>query len=82
MFWVFKLSFVVDIFGFFWLGNFFGYSLKKLANFFSYHLVPLTSTEKAKLKKNIENVLMFKMSIDQINFNYKISSTCFSNSLS
>ncbi len=34
MFWAFKLSFVVNILAFFWLGNFLGYSLKSLANFF------------------------------------------------
>jgi hypothetical protein len=34
MFWVFKLSFVIDILAFFWLGNFLGYSLKNLAIFF------------------------------------------------
>ncbi len=33
MFWAFKLSFVVDLLNFFWLGNFLGYFLKKLAIF-------------------------------------------------
>jgi hypothetical protein len=39
MFWVFKLSFVVDSFAFFDLATFLGYSLKDLA-FFN-HLVTL-----------------------------------------
>jgi hypothetical protein len=41
MFLVFKMSFVVDIFAFFLLGYFLGYSLESLAIFFSYHLVTL-----------------------------------------
>ncbi len=41
MFLVFKMSFVEDIFAFFWLGNFLGYSLKKFGIFCSYHLVTL-----------------------------------------
>ncbi len=46
MFWVFKLRFVVDIFGLFWLGNFLGYSLKNLAIFFSNRLVTLNAEKK------------------------------------
>jgi hypothetical protein len=34
MFWVFKMSFDVDIFAFFGLGDFFGYSLKIFGKFF------------------------------------------------
>jgi hypothetical protein len=34
MFWVFKLSFVVDILALFGLGDFLGYSLKNSAIFF------------------------------------------------
>jgi len=45
MFGVFKLSFVVDILAFFWLCNFLGYSLKKLENCFSYHLVTLCANK-------------------------------------
>jgi hypothetical protein len=45
MFWVFKLSFVVDILAFFDLATFLGYSLKNLADFFSYHLVTLVFTK-------------------------------------
>jgi hypothetical protein len=43
MFWVFKLSFVVDILAFFDLATFFGYSLKNWVNYFSYHLVTLVA---------------------------------------
>jgi hypothetical protein len=44
MFWVFKLSFAVDILAFFDLVTFWGYSLKKFGKFFSNRLVTLTMT--------------------------------------
>jgi hypothetical protein len=40
MFWVFKLSFAVDILGFFDLATF-GLFVEKFGNFFSNHLVTL-----------------------------------------
>jgi hypothetical protein len=41
MYRTFKLSFDVEIFGFFWLGGCFGYFLKKLSNVFPNHMAPL-----------------------------------------
>jgi hypothetical protein len=51
MFWVFKLSFVVDILAFIDFWDFLGYSFKKLANFFSNHLVTLLSIQKRTFLK-------------------------------
>jgi len=49
MFWVFKLSFVVDILAFFDLVTFLGYSLKNLANSFSNRLVTLARSKDSSL---------------------------------
>ncbi len=51
MFWGFKLSFVVDILAFFWLGNLLGYLLKNLAIFFANLLVTLLPGKRVTKKK-------------------------------
>jgi hypothetical protein len=48
MFWIFKLSFVVDILACFDLATFWA-TFKKFGDFFSYHLVTLLTTEKSPM---------------------------------
>jgi hypothetical protein len=55
MFLIFKLSFVVNILAFFWLGNILGYSLKNLAIFYKSSGLP--KCRRYKTYPSVENNL-------------------------